>query len=217
MATPASQSTRKTKRRMLIEIEGPRGAGKSTLIENLCSANACSSTQRFISAAALEQRGTEPGWLIGALMRSLNEPLEGREAVFLYCARTAARARVIRGLLAPGTVVLSDRLCLSLHVQASLSGISPADVRTLMRLTMHEVEPDYTVLLDTDYAAHHRRLTGQGRDPQPELDFCESRARFTHAYGHLTRPKLYVSTADMTPQEVQAAVVGGLRLAGPVP
>jgi thymidylate kinase len=209
MATPTRQSTGKAERRMLIEIEGPRGAGKSTLIENLC-ADASSPEQRFINAAAIERYDTDPGWLVGALMRSFNQQLEAYEAVFLYCARTAARVRIVRGLLKPDTIVLSDRLRLSLCVQARLVGINPADMRTLIRLTMSEVKPDYTILLDTDYAAHHRRFTAQAREPQPEPDFDETRAHFTHAYQRFAGPKLRINTADMSPQEVRKAVLAGL-------
>lgn len=199
---------------MLIEIEGPRGAGKSTLIENLC-ADLGNSEHPFIDAAVVEQRDTDPGWLVGALMRSFHQPLAAHEAVFLYCARTAARARTIRRLLAPGTIVLSDRLRLSLQVQVCLAGITADNARTLIRLAMHEIEPDYTVLLDVDYAGHYRRITEQGREPQAKSDFQETRAHFTHAYRHIMTPKLCLNTADMTAQEVQGAVLGGLALAQP--
>jgi dTMP kinase len=201
---------------MLIEIEGPRGAGKSTLIEKL-GADAHNSQPPFIDSRALEQCNSDPGWLVGELMRGLGQPLPPREAVFLYCARTAARVRVISELVAPGSMVLSDRLRLSLYVQARLAGIAATDARTLMRLALHGVEPDCTVLLDTDYTSHHQRLAEQGREAQPEPEFQATRDHFAHAYRQVTGPKLCINTASMTLQGVQAAVLGWLPLSRRAP
>jgi thymidylate kinase len=198
---------------VLIEIEGTRGSGKSTLIANLC-AGAASEKPRSISAAAAEQQINDPGWLVGVFMRGLQEPIPTLESFFLYCARTAARARVISDLLAPDVAVFSDRLSLSLYVQARFAGITPTDAQLLVRLVLRGVEPDWTVLLDADYPTHHRRLRGQGREPQPEPEFQAGRAYFAQAYEAVTTARFCVDTTGMTMPAVHDAVLSKLPLPG---
>lgn len=201
----------KAERRVLIEIEGPRGSGKSALITALC-AGIGRPDPRFVSAAAAEEERAGSGWLLGALMRGSNEPMPARESLFLYCARTAARARVISGLRAPDVAVLSDRLSLSLYVRASLAGIAPSDAWPLVRLTLHDVTPDLTVLLDTDYATHLQRLKRQGREPQAEPGFQADRACFARAYEEMPTAKVCVDTTNMTAEEVRDTVLRELPL-----
>lgn len=199
----------KAERRVLIEIEGPRGAGKSTLIAALCAGTGRPDL-RFLSAAAAEEERADPGWFLGVLMRGHDKPIPARESLFLYCARTAARARVISSLQAPGAAVLSDRLSLSLYVQARLAEIASADAWPLVRLALREVTPDWTVLLDADYATHLQRLKRQEREPQSEPDFQAHRGYFAQAYKAVPTAKVRIDTTGMTAQEVRAAVLGKL-------
>lgn len=196
---------------MLIEVEGPRGSGKSTLIAALCAA-ADGLDLRFESAAAAEEEHADPGWFLGTLMRGQDEPMPARESLFLYCARAAARARVISSLRAPGICVLSDRLSLSLYVQARLAGIASPDAWQLVRLTLHEVTPDYIVLLDADYATHLQRLQAQAREPQAEEEFQAHHDYFAQAYEAVPTAKVRVDTIGRTEHEVRADVLRELPL-----
>lgn len=205
------EGTGKAEWRVLIEIEGPRGVGKSTLIAALCAGTGRPG-QHFVGAATAEEERADPGWFLGTLMRGHDEPMPARESLFLYCARTAARARVISSLRAPGVGVLSDRLGLSLYVQARLAGIASADAWPLVRMALHEVTPDYTVLLDADYATHLQRLKEQGREPQAEPDFEAHRDYFAQAYESVPTAKVRVDTTGMTVQEVRAVILRELPL-----
>lgn len=196
---------------MLIEIEGVRGAGKSTLIAGLCAGTG-TPDWRFVSAAATEEELAGPGWSLGAFMRGLDEPVPAPESLFLYGARTAARARLISALRAPGTVVLSDRLSLSLYVQARLAGLANPDAWALVRLALQDAVPACTVLLDADYQTHLQRLKDEGREPQSEPDFQTHRAAFAQAFQTTTATRVRVDTTSMAADQVRGSVLAALPL-----
>lgn len=197
---------------MLIEIEGVRGAGKSTLIAALCGAGRPG--VRFVNAAAAEEELADSGWSLGAFMRGLDEPVPAPESLFLYCARTAARARLISTLRTPpGVPVLSDRLSLSLYVQARLAGLAGAEAWALVRLALQDVTPDCTVLLDADYQSHLERLKGDGRVPQADPDFQAHRDAFAQAFRTTETTKIRIDTAGMAAGQVRASVLAALPLA----
>ncbi len=190
---------------MLVEVEGPRGAGKSTLIASLCATGAEGMT--FTAAAAAEEDSTSSGWLLGAFMRAVPEPLPVREAVFMYGARTAARAQAVSSLQAQGTVVLSDRLSLSLHVEARLAGATHDEARALVRMALGETAPDMTILLDVTHQVHSARMADEGREPQAAPEFLAHQEQFAQAYDSVSTAKARIDTSGLTTTEVQAAVL----------
>jgi thymidylate kinase len=195
---------------MLVEVEGPRGAGKSTLITSLCAAGVEGMT--FMAAAAAEENSTSSGWLLGAFMRTVAEPLPVREAVFMYGARTAARARISRSLQTQGVVVLSDRFSLSLHVEARLAGATQDEAQALVRMALGEAAPDMTILLDVGYQGHSARLVLEGREPQEAPEFLAHQAQFAQAYESVSTAKARIDTSGLTPAEVQATVIRELSV-----
>lgn len=200
---------------MLIEIEGPSGAGKSALIVGLCAGPPeAAGARRFVSAGAAEQNDDGLGWAVGTFMREYRRPMPPHEAVFLYGARAAARARMIARLRAPGVVVLADRLRLSLHVQALLAGMTPADARSMTRLATGATRPDLTVLLLVDHDGHCRRQSAACQVPQAESDFTASCAHFEAAYQEVTDPALRLDTTGITQADVRSAVLAMVSTAG---
>ncbi len=131
-----------------LTFEGGEGAGKSTQIKLL--------------AAALRERGLsvvttrEPGGSSEAEnIRSLlvtGEP--GRwdpisETLLLYAARRDHWLRLIEPALARGDWVLCDRFADSTRVyQGAGKGVDAALIEKLHVLSLGEVEPDLTLLLD---------------------------------------------------------------------
>lgn len=192
---------------MLIEIEGPSGAGKTSLVATLC-ANPRLGGQTIVNAD-LERVTGDIGWQLGELMRHQDRPIEPVEKVFLYCARTAARARLV---LAHDdrAVVLCDRLRLSLQVATRRAGLPEAACQLLVDLALRGVQPDIVILLDVSHRAHSRRLAARGNDPEPARAFELTRRLFTAAYERHVGPKALIDTTELTPDQVGSAVAGHL-------
>jgi thymidylate kinase len=197
---------------MLVEVEGPSGAGKTTLIDGLC-ADPTFSTFPVLKAADLVRSGDDTGYWLGAFMRQLGAPLDPVEAVFLYSARTAARARVVGVPLADTQiVVLCDRLRLSLFVQTRLANVDDATARAVVELATRRLSPDLTVLLDVDHESHCRRLAQRGHPAESDTAFDRIRSSFHIAYDHTSGPKLCIDTSRRTADDVRCTVHEHLML-----
>ena len=131
-----------------ITFEGGEGTGKSTQIKKLADR---------LKAAKLRIRVTrEPGGSPGAeIMRHLvlsgMGKLLGPEAETLLFA--AARDDHVRTVILPalnqGTWVLCDRFADSTRAyQGSLGSVSPALINAMQRVTIGDLKPDLTIILD---------------------------------------------------------------------
>lgn len=190
---------------MLIEIEGPSGAGKTSLIARLRTVPQFAG-RSVPDVGEIEAATGDLGWRVGAFMRGYDQPIDPTEAVFLYCARTAARARLALTANDSPAVVLCDRLLLSLQVQARLAGISSPTAEQLADLAVRGIRPDLTILLDVNYPIHCRRLAGRGQPAQPEITFHRTREIFAECYEQHPGPKLQIDTTSLAPDEVLARV-----------
>lgn len=190
---------------MLIEVEGPSGAGKTSLIANLRTVPQFAG-RSVLDVGQIEAATGDLGWRVGAFMRGYDQPIDPTEAVFLYCARAAARARLALVANDSHAVVLCDRLLLSLQVQARLAGISSTTARELVDLAVRGLRPDLTILLDVNYPVHCRRLAGRGHPTQPETTFHRTRQMFAECYEQHPGPKLRMDTTSLAPDEVLAGV-----------
>jgi thymidylate kinase len=190
---------------MLIEIEGPSGAGKTTLIASLCTDRHLAG-RVVIDAASLERTTDDIGWRLGELMRQHGHPIDPVEQVLLYCARTAARARLALSH-DDQAMVLCDRLRLSLQVATHHVQLSEPVRELLVDLALRQVQPDLVVLLDVSYPAHRRRLAKRGHHPEPARSFDVTRRLFTSAFGQHTGAKRLVDTTHLTPDQVCSTVV----------
>jgi thymidylate kinase len=199
---------------MLIEVEGPSGAGKTSLIQALSTTLAGSHT--VIDVAAREHKLGGHAWQLGEFMRHLIPPLDHPEALFVYCARAAARARLIADLDSERVLLLCDRLRLSLHVQAGLAGLDWPDAEALARLTFKEVAVKHTVLLDIDHQSHYDRLTADGRNPAGVTAFDDVRQHFHTAYRRVDATKTKIYTASISLREVEASILSILEISGAI-
>jgi dTMP kinase len=132
-----------------ITFEGGEGAGKSTQIKQLA--------KRLEKARLRTLVTREPGGSPGAeiirhvLLAGIGKLIGGAEAEALLFA--AARDDHVRTLIAPalerGVWVLCDRFYDSTRAyQGRLGAVSPALINALQQVTIGDMKPDLTIILD---------------------------------------------------------------------
>jgi dTMP kinase len=147
-----------------VVIEGPEGAGKSTLIRALGA--------RLAAEGRAHTLVREPGGtpLAEAARRAVLDP-EHRPGpvaeLFLFlAARADLVAAVIRPALDRGEVVIADRFDLStMAYQVAGRGLDGATVRQANDLAKSGTSPDITLVLDLDPAAGRERQRSAGKAP----------------------------------------------------
>jgi dTMP kinase len=200
------------RRGFFITFEGGEGAGKSTQIRWLASA------LEGIGREVVVTR--EPGGSPGAeairhvLLSGAAEPFGPRmEAVLFAAARSDHVEQVIRPAVERGAIVLSDRFVDSSRVYQGVTGeLDPDFMRLLERVTVADMMPDLTVILDLDpeegmRRAHKRR--GASRPDRYEKETLDIQRRRRHAFLEIARaePKrCLVVDASQPAEEVAAAI-----------
>lgn len=190
---------------MLIEIEGPSGAGKTTLVTSLRT-DPLLANRPVIDAARLEHDINDIGWRLGELMRQQDRPIDSIERVLLYCARTAARARLALSY-GNDVLVLCDRLRLSLQVATCSAGLPEPTRAQLVDLALRGIQPDLVILLDVSHPTHRRRLARRGHQSEPAPTFDRSRRLFASALEQHAGPKCLVDTTCLTPEQVRRTAI----------
>lgn len=131
-----------------VTLEGGEGVGKSTqarrLVERL--------RQAGIAAVATREPGGSPG---AEMLRDLllSGKIKGlgpkAEAILFAAARIDHIDRTIAPALAAGTWVVCDRFADSTRAyQGALGGLDPGFLRALERVTLGDLRPDLTLILD---------------------------------------------------------------------
>jgi dTMP kinase len=146
MAQPAIKAT--VGRGRFISFEGGEGSGKSTQIKILAERLA---TVKLHVIATREPGGSPGAEIIRHLVLSGMGKLLGPEAeTLLFAAARDDHARtVIEPALKQGTWVLSDRFSDSTRVyQGALGRVSPGVLNAMQRVTIGDLKPDLTVILD---------------------------------------------------------------------
>lgn len=136
------------RRASFITLEGGEGVGKSTqalrLVERLRHAG--------IEAIATREPGGSPGaeMLRDLILSGKVKELGAKaEAILFSAARIDHIDRKIAPALAAGTWVVCDRFADSTRAyQGALGGLDPAFLRALERVTLGDIQPDLTLLLD---------------------------------------------------------------------
>lgn len=155
------------RRGVFITLEGPEGAGKTTMAHRLYEAL----RGRVPVRLAREPGGTPIGEAIRRLLLDEAHRAMRPETEMLLFAASRAQyvAEVVRPALAAGVCVLSER-----YVDASLAyqgfgrGLPVAVVRQVNDLATGGLRPDLTLLLDIDPAAGLARArTAAGKDGAP--------------------------------------------------
>ena len=146
-----------------IVVEGPEGAGKSTLIRWLAAQFAADGRP----AVTVRQPGGTP---VAEAARKL--ALKSKHAItpvaelFLFlAARADVVDRVVRPALDRGQVVLMDRYDLStLAYQVAGRGLPRAEVETALHLATGGLVPDLTLVLDVPVGVGRERQRRAGKE-----------------------------------------------------
>lgn len=142
-----------------ITFEGGEGVGKTTQISLLAT---YLKEQGGRVRVTREPGGDEVGEKIRAVLKSVSitkmDPL--CETLLLFAARRDHYVKIIQPLLQQGYTVICDRFYDSTLVyQGVLKGVSIEDIMRLKAMTIGDVEPDLTIVLDVAPEISLRRLS----------------------------------------------------------
>lgn len=141
-------ASRPSGRGKFITFEGGEGSGKSTQIKKLAERLAAAKLRAIVTR---EPGGSPGAEIIRHLVLSGMGKLLGPDAETLLFA--AARDDHVHTLIQPalskGTWVLCDRFADSTRAyQGRLGQVSPAVLRAMQRVTIGDLKPDLTIVLD---------------------------------------------------------------------
>lgn len=183
---------------MFISLEGPEGAGKSTLARTLSLRLAAAGRRPLVT---FEPGGTALGEQLRAIVRHGVADAAGEAATqitpraetLLFCsARAQLVETVIRPHLAEGGVVICDRYADStLAYQCYGRGLPLEPVRATLDFATGGLQPDLTILLDLDVEEGLRRKRAEGGE---QADRFESQAIEFHE--RVRRGYLALATAE---------------------
>ena len=131
-----------------ISFEGGEGSGKSTQIKKLAERLEAAKLRAIVTR---EPGGSPGAEVIRHLLLSGMGKLLGPDAeTLLFAAARDDHVRtVIQPALSQGTWVLCDRFSDSTRAyQGSLGSVSPALINAMQRVTIGDLKPDLTIILD---------------------------------------------------------------------
>ncbi len=200
-----------------IVVEGPEGAGKTTLVGEL------GSRLRAAGADVVEVR--EPGGTPlaeAARAIALDPTLDASEFAELFlmlAARADLVTKVIRPALARGCLVLSDRYELStMAYQVVGRGLAEGPVLDANRLATGGLRPNLTLVLDVPLRVGIARQAARGRTPdRMERAVRDLHERVTRAFAESRGETTVHLDASRDPGQVadDAWEVVLARLGGP--
>lgn len=152
-------------RGFFLAVEGPEGAGKSTLVSGLVE------RMRALGLDPIAVR--EPGGTPAAerIREAFLDPTSRfaphTELLYLCAARAHLVQEVIRPALEAGRIVVSDRFDLSTRVyQGAGRGLDPGTVEAVNRVATGGLRPHLTLVLDipVEVGLERQRAGGKGAD-----------------------------------------------------
>ena len=190
---------------MFIVVEGPEGAGKSTLVPWLVERLRAEGRQVL---AVREPGGTPVAEAARKLaLESRHEMSDAAELFLILAARADLVARVVRPALDQGRLVLGDRFDLStLCYQVAGRGLNRNDVEAALRVATGGLVPDLQLVLDVTVAVgrERQRRTGKAQDRfEREDDAFHERVR--RAYAGARGPGIVHLDANQPLDTVQEA------------
>jgi dTMP kinase len=200
-----------------ISFEGGEGAGKSTQIKKLAERLEAAKLRAILTR---EPGGSPGAEVIRHLLLSGVGTLLGPEAETLLFA--AARDDHVRTVILPaltqGTWVLCDRFSDSTRAyQGKLGKVAPAVLNAMERVTIGDLKPDLTIILDVPVEIGLKRAAarrGQGAPDRFESEDVTFHQELREAYREIAaanadRCVLIDATAD--PNAVAATIWTALR------
>lgn len=209
-----------------ITFEGLDGCGKSTQLEKLA---AVLRAQNLPVVLTREPGGTPTGEKIRQLLLDTGtaELAPRAELALMFSARTQHIRQVIQPALAEGRVVLCDRFTDSTEAyQGGGRKLGSEPVLALHRILCEDLQPDLTILMDSDVAASverarrrnkaHAAEDSRGKGDENRFE-QESRAffgRVRNAYLAIAArepQRVVVVDARGTPEETHRQIVEVVR------
>jgi dTMP kinase len=200
-----------------ISFEGGEGSGKSTQIKKLAERLEAAKLRAIVTR---EPGGSPGAEVIRHLVLSGMGKLLGAEAETLLFA--AARDDHVRTVILPaltqGTWVLCDRFSDSTRAyQGRLGKVAPALLNAMERVTIGDLKPDLTIILDVPVEVGLKRAAarrGQGAPDRFESESVKFHQELREAYREIAaadpeRCVLIDATPD--PNTVAAAILTALR------
>ena len=195
----------------MIAIEGPEGAGKTTLAQRVA--------QRLREAGAQVLEVREPGGtpVAEAARRLALDPALEVSAVaelfLMLAARADLVARIVRPALAGGRVVVTDRFDLSTEAyQVAGRGLPREAVLAANRLATGELKPDLTIVLDLPEGVGQARQAAAGKAPdRMERETAGWHARVGRAFASAAGESVVHIDATCPPAEVERRAWEAIR------
>jgi len=188
-----------------ITFEGLDGCGKSTQLEKLAGVFRA---QGLSVLATREPGGTTTGEKIRRLLLdTATSGLSPRsELALMFASRAQHIAEVIQPAMAAGSIVLCDRFTDSTEAyQGGGRKLGSQPVLALHHILCHDLQPDLTILMDSDVASSvararrrnkaHAARNGRGKNDENRFE-QESRAFFSRVRN------AYLAIAAREPQRV---------------
>lgn len=185
--------------RLLISVEGPSCAGKSTLISSLiCTKEAdkffySALTSKMKSDDCLDKR-------LRQFIQQTNVSIDPLEEALLFASRLANKARMAQSCITdPKQVILADRYHTSLIVLAHyIRGLPKDKVLSLVDFSMRGVKPSGVIFLDINYSTYLQRggdLHETRSAKEGECYFNKSRQGYIQEMRNETIPILFLETS----------------------
>ena len=196
-------------------LEGPEGAGKSTLAETL--------GERFRAAGLNPLLVREPGGTPAAealraqLLHADRHWTPEKELLYIVTARADLVGQVIEPALAAGRVVVSDRYDLStMAYQASGRGVPLPMVTWVNQAATGGLRPDLTLILDLppEAGAARQVAAGKSRD-RLDREPMEFHQRVAARYRAETGPGIVHLDASLPPTELAELAWAAIVAAAP--
>ena len=189
----------------VVVVEGPEGAGKSTLVRWL-GARLRAEGRDVVTVR--EPGGTPLAEAARKLaLKSRHDRAFGAELFLFLAARADLVERVIRPALGNGQVVIADRFGLStMAYQVAGRGLSRTDVEAALRVATGGLAPDLTLVLDVPVAVGRERQQAAGKVKdriEREDDTFHTRVR--EAYRSASGPGIVHIDASQSKKAVQEA------------
>ncbi|KAB7783287.1 MULTISPECIES: dTMP kinase [Methylorubrum] len=201
-------------RGVFITFEGGEGAGKSTQIARLAATLRDEGGGREI-VTTREPGGTPRAEALrAALLRGVAKPYGPfAEALMFAAARIDHIENRIRPALARGAIVLCDRFSDSTRAyQGAAGGLEPELIASLERVTLGDLRPDLTLILDLPPEAGLARAQSRGGGEPADRFEAEGmrfhqrlRAAF-RAIAEAEPERCRIIDADLGPDAVEAAI-----------